>query len=116
MNAAFYINDGDHCSTYATCLTRRVLAGMGGSWSKVEIWDNEVGVGQFSTDSPTDAEQACGAAFLIRMTALSPRINRMYLTRLRRGPGTLFMPDGSARPAMGILARRDTQAPRFTCR
>ena len=92
---------------HETCATRRVLRNLGGSWSR-EIWDTEVGVGQFDP-GPDPHEQACAAAFLLRLhTKPSARIKRVYITRLKGGPGTLF--DGKTpRDAMNVLARRQTQ-------
>ncbi len=103
-----YIATNDHCSTYESCATRRVLKNLGGSWGKVEIWDTEVGVGQFSP-GPDPKEQACAAAFLLRLHSKpSARIKRVYITRLHGGPGTLF--DGKTpREAMNVLAKRETQ-------
>ncbi|HEY8079440.1 MAG TPA: hypothetical protein VIF62_35155, partial [Labilithrix sp.] len=102
-----YLDKADHCSTYETCATRRVLKNMGGSWAK-EVWDTEVGVGQFDP-GPDPHEQACAAAFLLRLhTKPSARITRVYITRLKGGPGTLF--DGKTpREAMNVLAHRQTQ-------
>ena len=65
---------------------------------------------------PSDADQACGTAFLIRLTTLSPRITRLYYTRFRRGPGQLWVDETATRPAMPILAKRQRAATGFTCR
>ncbi|HTL32403.1 MAG TPA: hypothetical protein VL326_04740 [Kofleriaceae bacterium] len=101
-----YLNDGDHCSSYETCTLRRLLRSLRGSWGNVVIWNTEDGVGQ--TSAPDDREQACAAAFLLRLELVSPRVKRLYLTRLRGGPGTLFNVDHTRRPAATVFANRET--------
>jgi hypothetical protein len=77
------------------------------------LWDTEIGVGQGNL-VPVDGLQACGAAYLIRLSKLSPRIKRIYYTHLVDGAGKLL--DGvTARPALGLLATRATTAPGQTC-
>jgi hypothetical protein len=100
-----YLDTGNHCASYSDCVTRRLLQSLGGSWAGARVWDTEVGVDQDAAPIP-DAEQACGSAFLLRLTALSPRIGRLYYTRLHGGTGELF--GGTARPALEVLARRRT--------
>lgn len=101
-----YLDAGDHCSSYETCTLRRLLRSLRGSWDDVVIWNTEDGVGQ--TSSPSDTAQACAAAFVIRLHTISPRVKRVYLTRLKGGPGTLL--DGTTpRPAMNVFARRQRQ-------
>jgi hypothetical protein len=101
-----YLHTGSHCSSYGDCTTRRLLTSLGGSWGGVQIWDTEVGVDQDAAPI-SNGEQACGAAFLVRLSALSPRITRVYYTRLHGGTGELL--DGHvARPALDVLARRET--------
>jgi hypothetical protein len=73
------------------------------------IWNTEDGVGQ--TSSPTDAPQACAAAFLLRLHTISSRVKRLYVTRLKGGPGTLFTGPNAPRPAATVLADRKLQAP-----
>lgn len=104
-----YLNEGNHCGSYDDCVTRRVLKSFGGSWAGVKIWDTEVGVDQ---DGPamSDAEQACGAAFLVRLSALSSRIKRVYYTRLHGGTGELILADHSRRAAANVLAKRKTSS------
>ncbi|HEY5922418.1 MAG TPA: hypothetical protein VIV11_12140 [Kofleriaceae bacterium] len=102
-----YLNAGDHCSSYETCTLRRLLRALRGSWGEVVIWNTEDGVGQ--TTAPDDREQACAAAFLLRLHTISPRIKRLYVTRLRGGPGTLVRADDTQRPAYGVLANRQRQ-------
>jgi hypothetical protein len=101
-----YLDSGNHCADYGDCVTRRLLTSLGGSWGSVRIWDTEVGVDQ---DGPaiSNAEQACGSAFLLRLTALSPRITRLYYTRLHGGTGEL-VDRTTPRPALEVLARRRT--------
>jgi hypothetical protein len=100
-----YLHKNDHCNTYDDCATRRVLKNLGGTWGGVEIWDTEVGIGQ--SDAPDDNAQGCGAAFLLRLHALSARIQRIYITRLHNGGGQLLN-DHTPRPAMLVLAKRET--------
>ena len=59
--------------------------------------------------------QACGAAYLVRLSKLSPRITRLYYTHLASGPGRLLAGD-AARPALGLLASRATTAQGLTCK
>ena len=102
-----YLNAGDHCTSYETCTLRRLLRALRGSWGDVVIWNTEDGVGQ--TTAPDDREQACAAAFLLRLNTISPRIKRLYITRLRGGPGTLVRADDTLRPAYNVLAGRQLQ-------
>lgn len=104
-----YLSAGSHCGSYGDCATRRLLQSLGGSWGGVRIWDTEVGVDQDAAPI-TDTEQACGAAFLVRLTALSPRIDRLYYTRLHGGTGELLH-GHTPRLALGVLAHRDTSFP-----
>ncbi len=111
-----YVNSKTHCNTTEHCSTRALLENLGGSWSHVEIWDTEIGVGQDGEAALSDARQACGAAFLIRLTAnLSARITRIYYTRMRGGNPALFTGTTSARPAMKVLADRETQYTKTSC-
>lgn len=109
-----YINEGDHCSSYETCTLRRLLRSLRGSWGNVMIWNTEDGVGQ--TTAPDDRAQACAAAFLLRLELVSSRVKRVYLTRLRGGPGTLLLADHTRRPAATIFANRETSYPAGNCR
>ena len=99
-----YLDAADHCGTYETCTLRRVLRSMRGTWDGVELWNTEDGIGQ--TSSPDDDAQGCGAAFLVRLSTISSRVRRLYITRLRGGPGQLFRADRTPRPAMTVLATR----------
>lgn len=114
-DANAYLNTGNHCGTYAQCTTRRLLKSMSGSWSKVELWDTEVGVDQTADPIPDD-EQACGAAFLMRLTVLGDRVTRLYYTRLHGGGGQLIDKNHKARPALGILQRRETSYKGHKCK
>ncbi len=110
-----YLDSGNPCADYGDCVTRRLLQSLGGSWAGTEIWDTEVGVDQSST-AIADGTQACGAAFLLRLTAINRRITRLYYTRLHGGGGELVkcvQSNGvedchSARPALRVLAERET--------
>ncbi len=107
-----YINDASHCSTYGDCALRRILQSLGGSWGGVAIWDSEDGFGQ--NVAIADGEQACAAAFDLRLLTISRRVHRLYITRLHGGGGQLL--DGhTARPAMDVLAKRDRTAPGGNC-
>jgi hypothetical protein len=102
-----YIESHEPCSTYADCTTRRLLHSLAGSWSGAEIWDTEIGVGLQTNPAPNESVQACGAAFLVALTKLSPRIKRIYYMQFAGGNGPLF--DGTAlRPAGTVLAHRQT--------
>ncbi|HEY0252205.1 MAG TPA: hypothetical protein VGC41_11805, partial [Kofleriaceae bacterium] len=103
-----YLNDGQHCSAYSNCALRRILRSLAGSWGGVEIWDTEDGAGQ--TSSPDDADQACTAAFMLRLQAISSRVRRLYVTRLHGGGGGLIRDGHIVRPALKIFADRDRTA------
>ncbi len=105
-----YLDSGEHCVDYAHCATRRILTSFGGSWGGVELWDTEVGVDQ-DRAAISDEEQACGAAFLLRLTTISRRVTRLYYTRIHNGTGELLR-GHTPRPAMFVLAHRDSAAPR----
>ena len=108
-----YLKTGNHCESYDDCATRRILTSLGGSWGGVELWDTEVGMGQKGALS--DPAQACGAAFLMRLSTLSRRITRIYDTRLHGGTLALF--DGATpRPALTVLAHRETTFTGRDCR
>lgn len=110
-----YLSDANHCGTYGDCATRRILQSLGGSWAGVKLWDTEVGIDQ---DGPaiSDDEQACGAAFLLRLSALSARLERVYITRVHGGTGQLVRDDHSLREAAHILANRKTTYPAGHCK
>ena len=99
-----YIESRSPCSSYADCTTRRLLTSLGGTWGGAEIWDTEVGVGLQTSPAPDrNTTQPCGAAFLVQLTSLSPRIKRLYYMRFAGGNGPLV--DGSGlRPAGQVLA------------
>ena len=107
-----YLNLADHCSTYGSCALRRILKSLGGSWGGVAIWDTEDGIGQ--STAPDDRAQACGAAFLLRLTSLSSRLHRLYITRLHGGGGQLLV-GHTARPALEVLADRERTYPSGHC-
>jgi hypothetical protein len=109
-----YISDGNECSDYGSCAERRVLTSLGGSWGQVVVWDTEDGASQGPNIS--DPEQACTAAFMIRLHAISYRVQRIYYTRLFNGGdgagGELIAGNNPAtatgRPALDVLANRET--------
>jgi hypothetical protein len=100
-----YMATGNRCGTYGDCVTRRLAKSLGGTWQHAEIWDTEVGVGQNQTYSAHD--QACGAAFLLDVSTIDSRVTRMYYTRLHGG-GEQLVDGTTVRPALAVLARRDT--------
>jgi hypothetical protein len=100
-----YLNFSDHCTAYDNCALRKVLRSMSGSWAGAEIWDSEDGAGQQS--APNDGDQACTAAFMVRLQTISTRVRRMYVTRLHGGNGGLIHDDHSVRPALDVFAHRD---------
>ena len=102
-----YLTSASHCSAYGDCAVRRILRSLGGSWARVELWDTEDGIGQKA--ALADHDQACGAAFLIRLTTLSTRIRRVYVTRLHGGDLELLA-GHAARPALNVLAKRERSA------
>lgn len=99
-----YIESNATCDSYGDCVTRRLLQSLGGTWGGSEIWDSEIGVGLQTSPAPDQwTTQPCGAAFLVQLTDLSPRIKRVYYMRFAAGNGPLF--DGSSiRPAGRVLA------------
>jgi hypothetical protein len=98
-----YLNAASHCSSYADCAARRIEKSLGASWGGVVLWDTEDGMGQDGALS--DHDQACGAAFLVRLASVTSRVKRVYITRLHGG--TTELEDGhAARPALGVLADR----------
>jgi hypothetical protein len=99
-----YLDNAQHCDSYDNCALRRILRSLGGSWANVEIWDSEDGAGQ--TQTPNDHDQACTAAFMLRLQAITSRVRRMYITRLNGGGGQLITTGHVARPALGIFAQR----------
>ncbi len=106
-----YLTEGDHCSSYETCTLRRLLRSLRGSWGGVVIWNTEDGIGQNPANAPDDRAQACGAAFLLRLMTIDARVKRLYITRLKGGPGTLMTGPTTVRPAFDVLAKRATQYP-----
>ena len=105
-----YIESNAECTDYHDCVTRRLLRSLQGSWGAVAIWDTEIGVGLQASPAPSKHEQACGAAFLVRLTDLSSRIKRVYYMRFDGGNGPL-VESGSVRPAGHVLATRALDAP-----
>lgn len=101
-----FLHDGAHCTAYANCALRRILRSLAGAWEGVEIWDTEDGAGQ--SDAPDDHDQACTAAFMIRLQTITSRVRRMYVTRLHGGGGGLIHDDHSPRLALNIFAKRRT--------
>ena len=107
-----YLDNSQHCSSYGDCSLRRLLRALGGSWKGVVIWNTEDGIGQDGANriAPGDALQACGAAFELRLQTISNRVHRLYITRLHGGNGQLVLADHTPRPAMLVLANRQTSA------
>jgi hypothetical protein len=85
---------------------------MGGSWSGVRLWNTEDGIGQ--NGALGDREQACGAAFLLRLQMISNRVQRLYITRLHGGTDELLV-GHMPRPAMNVLANREQTYPAGNC-
>lgn len=111
-----YIDANAVCSSYQNCATRRLLKSLGGSWGGVEIWDNEIGVGlQNATPPDENTTQPCGAAFLVRLTELSPRVTRLYYMHFLSGHGPLFDGGTTLRPAGQVLAGRATSYDGASC-
>jgi hypothetical protein len=113
-----YLDKGDPCETYDTCVTRRLLKSVGGSWQNAKIWDTETGIDQSANDVIMDGDQACGAAFVLRLTALSSRIERIYITRLHNGGtpiGGALLRGNALRPAGVVLAERELTYSGKTC-
>ena len=108
-----YLDAASHCATYGDCALRRVLRALGGSWGSVAIWNTEDGIGQ--TTEPSDDEQACGAAFMLRLMTVTNRVQRLYITRLHGGGGQLLV-GHTPRPAMEVLAKRELHYAGSTCR
>ena len=102
-----YLFVASHCSSYGDCALRCVLRALGGSWAGVAIWNTEDGIGQ--STAPSDGEQACGAAFMLRLATITSRVHRIYITRLHGGGGELLRAH-TPRPAMTVLAQRQRTA------
>jgi hypothetical protein len=100
-----YIYAHHRCTSYGDCAIRRILTSLGGSWGAVKIWDTEDGMGQ--KGALTDHDQACGAAFVMRTATISPRTDRVFVTRLHGGDLQLEI-GHVARAAFGVLAARKT--------
>jgi hypothetical protein len=100
-----YLGPGSHCSDYGDCAARRILKSLGGSWGGVVLWDTEDGMGQNSALSDTD--QACGAAFVMRLATITDRVERLYITRLHGGQDEIEN-GHTPRPALEVLANRET--------
>ena len=104
-----YLYSKEHCQDEAHCSTRALLKNLGGSWGGVKLWDTEVGLAQDGKPAIDDARQACGAAFLVRLTAnLSARVTRVYYTRLHGGNPSLYA-GNTKRHAFDVLAKRETK-------
>jgi hypothetical protein len=102
-----YVDSKEHCTTEAHCATRALLKNLGGSWGGVKLWDTEIGVGHDGNPALDDEVQACGAAFLMRLSAnVTNRITRVYYTRLHNGNPELIA-GSTPRPAMKVLADRE---------
>ncbi|HEY1814403.1 MAG TPA: hypothetical protein VGG74_18755 [Kofleriaceae bacterium] len=95
-----YLDAASHCSTYTDCAARRIEKSLGGSWGHVVLWDTEDGMGQKGALS--DHDQACGAAFLVRLASVTSRVKRVYITRLHGGTTEI-----AGRPALEVLANRE---------
>jgi hypothetical protein len=99
-----YLAAGAHCDSYNDCAARRLEKSLGGMWAATDIWDTEDGMGQ--NGALSDHDQACGAAFLLRLATLTDRVKRVYITRLSGGDDELIT-GSDARPALGVLANRE---------
>jgi hypothetical protein len=110
-----YIRSNAKCSDYNSCGTRRLIESLGGSWAQTEIWDDEIGIGlQFSTPPDPTTTHPCGAAFLMQLTKLDPRINRVYYMHFSSGNGRLYN-NTTLTPAGQVLAARATTYAGATC-
>jgi hypothetical protein len=106
-----FLNGNSNCSTVTTktCITWLTYYAFStakhsgnGSWTGVDFWDTEVGVGQnHSVASPTNDQQAQAAAFLINLHAtVSSRFFRIYYTRVWEPDGaywSMFCSNGATR-------------------
>jgi hypothetical protein len=110
-----FLEKGILCTDYSNCVTRRLLQSLGGQWKRSEIWDTEAGVGQGKNPKTnaiyTPKEQACGAAFLLDVTALDKRITRLYYTRLhnddpKQVPQQLEVAHETGGVAFNVIAAR----------
>ncbi len=120
-----YINQNPNCNSISdkSCTTYVLLNSLSThGWTKVKIWDTEVGAGQYPQTNPNPVLQACAASFLLRLTATaSRRIERIYYTKADESDGqhwSLFDSTGVEKPAFGVLADRNpsyTPPPGDTC-
>jgi hypothetical protein len=106
-----YLDNAAHCTSYDNCVVKRLLTSLGGSWQDSKIWDTETGIDQAANDVILDGDQACGAAFVLHSSAISNRIERVYITRLHNGQtpiGGAILRGDALRPAGFVLAERET--------
>ncbi len=102
------------CVTWLTYYAFSTATHSGnGSWTGVNFWDTEVGVGQdHQSASSTNDEQARAAAFLIDLHAtVSSRFFRIYYTRVWEPDGaywSMYCNTGTTRPSFTIWADRQT--------
>lgn len=105
-----YLYNGDTtCAAYGDCAVRRMLKSLGGSWADFPLWDTEDGMGQ--KGALTDPEQACGAAFLLRLQSVTDRVQRIYVTRMHGGTTELETGPNAPRAAFDVLLDRETSYP-----
>lgn len=78
-DAFAYTEHGSHCGSAHDCMTRALLASLGGSWRRAHLWATEVAVeNRGVAGRAPDFGQACAGAFVMRLFAISPRITRLY--------------------------------------
>ncbi len=106
-----YLANAAPCDSYGDCAVRRLEKSLGGIWAATDIWDTEDGMGQ--NGALSDQEQACGAAFLLRLATATARVKRVYITRL--SGGTTELVAGTPRPALGVLAQSADQRSYSSC-
>jgi hypothetical protein len=109
-----YINQTANCNAVddQNCSTWVILNSLSDpTWKQVRIWDTEAGAGQDGHTNPDPVTQACTASFLLQLTATaSTRIERIYYTRAYNSSGqvgSLFLGDGTEKPAFTVLADRN---------
>jgi hypothetical protein len=122
-----YLQNGTSTNCYTLsspdCVTRltydafsNAIHSGNSTWTSVNFWDTEVGVGQNGNTydtSPTNDQQAATAAFMLDLTGtVSSRFYRLFYTRIWEPDGewwSMFCSNGTtAKPSFTVWADRET--------
>jgi len=114
-----YTQHKAHCQSADDCATRAMLRSLDGSWKNSRVWITEIGVNHEGPKGFTDEKaQACGAAFVLRLFAISDRITKVYYSHFcgagANGDSALVdackMP-ARERQAFTVLRNREANVP-----